>query len=93
MRVYIQQDAGDMTAYYPLHSFEMLVIRRDGNQSWIKVAFPNFDRNPSYFSLVENVDEATATQAMDELLSLTEPSEAGAVVISWDGAHFTRRGL
>ncbi|PTT67006.1 hypothetical protein DBR22_09845 [Arthrobacter sp. HMWF013] len=93
MRVYIQQDAGDMTAYYPLHSFEMLVIHRNGNQSWIKAAFPNVERNPPSFSLVENIDEATATQAMDELLSLTEPSEAGAVVISWDGSHFTRRSL
>lgn len=94
MPIYIEPvgDAGGiMTSYYLLDNIEHFAVHRSGKQSSVTANLPS-DRTVNRVKLVQNIDEKTAVNAVQELLSLTGGSGNGTVaVIKWTGQHFTRR--
>jgi hypothetical protein len=94
MPIYIEplSDAGGiMTSYYLLDNIENFAVHRSGKQSSITANLPS-DRTVNRVKLVRNVDEKTAVNAIQELLSLTGGTDnETAVVIKWNGQRFTRR--
>jgi hypothetical protein len=94
MPIYIESlgDAGGiMTSYYLLDNIEHFAVHRSGKQSSITANLPS-DRTVNRVKLVQNVDEKTAVDAIQELLSLTGGTDnETTIVIKWNGQRFTRR--
>ncbi|MFB9714061.1 hypothetical protein [Arthrobacter methylotrophus] len=87
MRIYIKHHH----SHYLLDNIEGFSHILSGNNSWVSLT--PIGKMSIGGQLVDNVDEATASRAINELLRLTDPAGDGVAVIEWDGDHFTRRIL